>query len=87
MGRKGKGEVVNQLRARVYVEAGKQGLTITSLAERIGVTRQALHKLLERGKPNMTSLTKIASALGLAPVDLMRPVSAGEYGEAKIPRA
>jgi transcriptional regulator with XRE-family HTH domain len=51
----------------------KQGLSMTALAERAGLTQQAV-SYIERGMrtPNLDTLLRIADALGLEPDQLIK---------------
>jgi transcriptional regulator with XRE-family HTH domain len=57
----------------------EQGLTQEQMADRSGFSQQYLSGL-ERGRRNPTIVTlyELAQALGVSPLDLLRPEDAGE---------
>ena len=51
--------------------AKRNGITLTELAERLGVSRQSVHYYIEQGDKNpVAQLEKIADAIGCNVVDL-----------------
>jgi transcriptional regulator with XRE-family HTH domain len=77
---------VDHFRARVEVERKRLGLTVAQVAERMGRSPSALTEVLRGGNPTLATLQDLAAALGIAPSDLVRPVTAEEYGAAMMPR-
>lgn len=55
-------------RAWVIYQVRMQGHTLAQIAERAGVTRQAIYKVFQTSYPRMEKI--IADALGLRPVDI-----------------
>ncbi len=52
----------------------RAGLTWTELADRLGTSRAALHSIVEgRRAPNLRTIARIASALGVEPWRLLKP--------------
>lgn len=47
------------------------GLTVTALAERSGVSRQAIHAILATGDTRLDTLARIAWALDSTPAELL----------------
>lgn len=53
--------------------AKKNGVSLTELAERLGVSRQSVHYYIEQGDKNPVSqLEKIADAIGCDVLDLLK---------------
>lgn len=63
----------------IYEIIKKHGETITSVAEKMGVTRPSLSNSLR--KPSYTTLERIASALDVEPWQLLAPPSVVEEVE------
>ena len=80
-------EDVNHIKARIEVECRKRGITVSEVGRRTGRSPQAFQDILRRGNPTLATLKEIAAALEVEMEDLIRPVSAEEYGEATIPKA
>jgi len=76
---------VNQVKARVSVEAKMRNMTISEVARRCGRSPQALQDILNRGNPRLETLQEIAGALGVSIDQLLVPVTAEEYGAAHMP--
>lgn len=47
------------------------GLTVTALAERAGVSRQAVHLILASGDARLDTVARLAWALGCTPGELL----------------
>lgn len=48
------------------------GLTVTALAERSGVSRQAIHAILATGDARLDTVARLAHALNTTAADLLR---------------
>lgn len=55
----------NQIWAKIQDTMKLKGFDMLSLAEKAGVTRQTLYNLKNSGSCNLTTLDKIAEALGV----------------------
>ncbi len=77
---------IDHLRARVEVERRKQGLTLAQVADRMGRSPGALTEVLRNGNPTLATINDLAAALGIPASEVVRPVSAEEYGDAMLPR-
>jgi transcriptional regulator with XRE-family HTH domain len=75
---RGQGEI-NNFAARVDILLGARGETRSDLARALGMTPQALRDILLRGEPRMSTIVKVAAALGVLPQELLRPVSEREF--------
>lgn len=69
----------DQIRARVATRtrqlATRRKMTLTALAQEAGISRSHLYTVLDGERSATTDLlTKLASALGVDPVELMRPL-------------
>lgn len=78
---------VDSFKIRVEVECRKRGLSMTEAARRTGRTPQAFHDILRRGNPTMKTLSEIADAIGCEMEELLRNVTAEEYGRAHLFRS
>lgn len=77
---------MTQIKQRVEVELARRGWTKSELARAMGISPQGLYDTLVRGSQTVTTLTKIAKALGITIAELVTPVTPVEYGEAMIDR-
>lgn len=80
----GQGEV-NNFAVRVDIILGARKETRADLARALEMTPQSLRDILLRGEPRMSTITKIAAALGVLPQELLRTVSDHEFA-ALMPR-
>jgi transcriptional regulator with XRE-family HTH domain len=58
--------------AKIKKELKRLGWTQTKLAERAGMTKQALSNILKRRFAQIESLNRIGEALGIDPRDLLK---------------
>ena len=78
---------INQTRARIEILAAKRGWSLTTVAQRMGITLQGLGSILERDSPTDETVAKLAKAFNVSADEIKQPVTAAEYGEAMLPRA
>lgn len=64
------------LAANLRLQRKTKHLTVTALAERAGVSRQAVHLILGSGDARLDTLARLAWALDAEPADLLRPPDA-----------
>jgi transcriptional regulator with XRE-family HTH domain len=84
--KKGQKQVkINQMRARVELECSNRGITLSEYARRLKRSPQGLNDLLNRNSPRLSTIEEMAQALGITVEQFLKPVTAAEYGEAKIP--
>lgn len=76
---------INHIKARIEVECRRSSITVSELARRTGRSPQALRDILVRGNPTLSTIREIAAALEVDMEELIRPVTAEEYGAAHIP--
>ncbi len=57
------------MKLRIKEICKEKGITITSLAEALGVTQESMSRTIN-GNPTITTLDKIATALGVEVADL-----------------
>lgn len=67
-------------RERVEVCLARIGMSKHDLAEALDISQSALWQLLERGAPRVSTLQRLAEVLRVPLAELVRPVSAAEYG-------
>jgi lambda repressor-like predicted transcriptional regulator len=77
---------VNNLRARIEVEAARLGWSLAEVARRMGITPTAFGSILRRQTPKDETIDRIAAALEIDRETLLRPVNAKEYGATMMPR-
>ena len=64
------------LAANLRLRRKAKHLTVTALAERAGVSRQAVHLILGSGDARLDTLARLAWTLDAEPADLLRPPDA-----------
>lgn len=68
-------EIRARVAGRIREIAARRTMTLTTLAERAGVSRSHLYTVLDGERSATTDLlTKLASALRVDPIELMRPL-------------
>jgi len=62
----------NGFRERLQALLDRRGWRQKDLADAMGITQQALYSIISKGNPKMTTIDRIAEALGCRPRELMR---------------
>jgi lambda repressor-like predicted transcriptional regulator len=78
---------IQQLRARVKVEAARRGWSLADLARGCERSPQWLNDVLVRENPKLDTIRLLAGVLGCSIDRLLKPVTAEEFGKIMIPRA
>ena len=71
--------------ARVEIILREKGLRKIDTCRAMGVSPSWWPPILKRNNPSMKTLAKIAVALGVSPLELIKPVSTGKFGTAMMP--
>ena len=77
---------INQMRARVEVLAVRNGWSLAEVARQMGIAPQTLQTVLTRGVLTDDMIDRLCAAFRVARKEIMRPVTAQEYGETMLPR-
>jgi transcriptional regulator with XRE-family HTH domain len=75
---------LGSFRQRVEVCLARVGLTKADLAHALKISQPALWQLLDRGAPRVSTLQRLAKVLRVPMAELLRPVTAHEYGQAML---
>jgi transcriptional regulator with XRE-family HTH domain len=77
-------KVLGTFRQRVEVCLARAGLTKADLAHALDISQPALWQLLDRGAPRVSTLQRLAKVLRVPMAELLRPVTAHEYGQVML---
>lgn len=77
---KDKERPLDTFKERVDICLSKVGMSRADLEHALGISQPALWQLLDRGAPRVSTLLRLSKVLGVSMSELMRPVSAEEYG-------
>ena len=63
---------------RVKIRLIELNMSMEDLANELGVTRQAVYQMIATGNPRVSSINKLAAALGVEPHWLLKPLGTDE---------